>query len=72
MKKINSFGNLDLLTQSIQQQDQLKQTNKNSLKTRRIMLVEDEDDIVLLFKMILESDAGLKVDSYTDPFCCAQ
>lgn len=43
MKKINSFGNLDLLTQSIQQQDQLKQTNKNSLKTRRIMLVEDED-----------------------------
>jgi len=27
------------------------------------MLVEDEDDIVLLFKMILESDAGLKVDS---------
>jgi CheY-like chemotaxis protein len=68
MKKINSFGNLDLLTQSIQQQDQLKQTNKNSLKTKRIMLVEDEDDIVLLFKMILESDAGLKVDSFTDPF----
>src|ERR671911_1775294 len=68
MKKINSFGNLDLLTQSIQQQDQLKQTTKNSLKTKRIMLVEDEDDIVLLFKMILESDAGLKVDSFTDPF----
>jgi CheY-like chemotaxis protein len=67
MKKINSFGNLDLLTQSIQQQDQLKQTNKNSVKTNRIMLVEDEDDIVLLFKMILESDAGLKVDSFTDP-----
>ena len=36
------------------------------------MLVEDEDDLVVLFKMILESDAGLKVDSYTDPFCCAQ
>jgi hypothetical protein len=32
------------------------------------MLVEDEDDIVLLFKMILESDVGLKVDSFTDPF----
>lgn len=32
------------------------------------MLVEDEDDIVLLFKMILESDVGLKVDSYTEPF----
>jgi CheY-like chemotaxis protein len=68
MKKINSFGNLDLLIQSIQQQDQLKQTIKNHLKTKRIMLVEDEDDIVLLFKMILESDAGLKVDSFTDPF----
>jgi CheY-like chemotaxis protein len=68
MKKINSFGNLDLLIQPIQQQDQLKQTIKNPLKTKRIMLVEDEDDIVLLFKMILESDAGLKVDSFTDPF----
>jgi CheY-like chemotaxis protein len=68
MKKVNSFGNLNLLIQSIQQQDQLKQINKNSLKTKRIMLVEDEDDIVLLFKMILESDARLKVDSFTDPF----
>jgi hypothetical protein len=60
MKKINSFGNLDILTRS-KQQDQLKQTNKNSLKTKRIMLVEDEDDIVMLFKMVLESDAGLCV-----------
>jgi DNA-binding response OmpR family regulator len=32
------------------------------------MLVEDEDNIVLFFKMILESDARLKVDSFTDPF----
>jgi CheY-like chemotaxis protein len=32
------------------------------------MLVEDEDDIILLFKMILESDVGLKVDTFTDPF----
>jgi DNA-binding response OmpR family regulator len=39
-----------------------------SSKTKRIMLVEDEDDLVMLFKMILESDAGLKVDSFTDPF----
>ena len=68
MKKINSFGNLDLLTQSIQHQDQLNQINKNSPRSKRIMLVEDEDDIVLLFKMILESDVGLKVDSFTDPF----
>ena len=41
---------------------------KKSLKTKKIMLVEDEDDIILLFKMILESDVGLKVDSFTDPF----
>ena len=54
--------NLNLITQSIQQQDQLEQVEKKSLKTKRIMLVEDEDDIVLLFKMILESDVGLKVD----------
>src|ERR671910_2093639 len=67
MRKLNSIENLNLITQSIQQ-DQLEHIEKNSLKTKRIMLVEDEDDIVLLFKMILESDAGLKVDSFTDPF----
>src|SRR5215217_7771399 len=67
MRKLKSIENLNLITQSIQQ-DQLKHIEKNSLKTKRIMLVEDEDDIVLLFKMILESDAGLKVDSFTDPF----
>jgi hypothetical protein len=32
------------------------------------MLVEDEDDIVLLFRIIFESGVGLKVDSYTDRF----
>jgi CheY-like chemotaxis protein len=67
MRKLKSIENLNLITQSIQQ-DQLEHIEKNSLKTKRIMLVEDEDDIVLLFKMILESDAGLKVDSFTDPF----
>ena len=50
--------------------DQSEQVNNSALKNKRIMLVEDEDDLVVLFKMILESDAGLKVDSYTDPFCC--
>jgi hypothetical protein len=66
--KLNSLKNPSLITQSIQQQDQLNQINKNSPRSKRIMLVEDEDDIVLLFKMILESDVGLKVDSYTEPF----
>ena len=65
MNKVNSITNLDLQTESIQQ-DQLEQINNTSLK--RIMLVEDEDDIVLLFRIILESGVGLKVDSYTDPF----
>jgi hypothetical protein len=32
------------------------------------MLVEDEDDILLLFRIILQPGAGLKVDSYTNPF----
>jgi CheY-like chemotaxis protein len=31
------------------------------------MLVDDEADIPWLFKMILESDARLKVDSFADP-----
>jgi CheY-like chemotaxis protein len=66
-KKINSLRNLDFSSQLIQQ-DQSEQVEKKSLKTKRIMLVEDEDDIILLFKMILESDVGLKVDSFTDPF----
>ena len=68
MNKLNSLRNLNLITQSIQQQDQLNQITKKSPRSKRIMLVEDEDDIVLLFKMILESDVGLKVDSFTDPF----
>ena len=66
-KKINSLRNLDFSSQLIQQ-DQSEQVEMKSLKTKRIMLVEDEDDIILLFKMILESDVGLKVDSFTDPF----
>ena len=66
-KKINSLRNLDFSSR-LMQQDQLEQVEKKSLKTKRIMLVEDEDDIILLFKMILESDVGLKVDSFTDPF----
>jgi hypothetical protein len=71
MNKLNSVRNVDRLMESIKK-DQSEQVNNSALKNKRIMLVEDEDDLVVLFKMILESDAGLKVDSYTDPFCCAQ
>jgi CheY-like chemotaxis protein len=65
MSKVSAIVNLDILTGS--KKNQLKQTN-NTPETKRIMLVEDEDDIAFLFRIILESDAGLKVDSFTDPF----
>jgi DNA-binding response OmpR family regulator len=32
------------------------------------MLVEDEADIAMTFKIVLESGVGLKVDSFTEPF----
>ena len=71
MTKLNSLRYLDILTESIKKGSS-EQVYNSVLKNKRLMLVEDEVDLVVLFKMILESDAGLKVDSYTDPFCCAQ
>ena len=65
--KLNSFRNFDLQTQSIQG-NQVEHNNNTSAKDKRVMLVEDEDDTAMLFRMILESDAGLKVDSFTNPF----
>ena len=37
----------------------------------RILIVDDEDDINLLFKMVLE-DNGFKVDIFTDPLTALQ
>jgi PleD family two-component response regulator len=67
MNKLNYFRVLDPLNQSTRQ-NQLKQIDTTSIKNKRVMLVEDEDDIVMLFEMILGSDAGLKLDSFTEPF----
>ena len=67
MNKLNYFRILDPLNQSIRQ-NQLKQIDTTSIKNKRVMLVEDEDDIVMLFEMILGPDAGLKLDSFTEPF----
>jgi len=67
MNKLNYFRNLDSLNRSIRQ-NQLEQIDNTSIKNKRVMLVEDEDDIVMLFEMILGSDAGLKIDSFTEPF----
>ncbi len=65
--KLNYFRNLDSLNQSIRQY-QLEQIDNTTIKNKRVMLVEDEDDIVMLFEMILGTDAGLKIDSFTEPF----
>ena len=48
MNKLNSLRNLDLLMESIKK-DQSEQVNNSALKNKRIMLVEDEDDLVVLF-----------------------
>ena len=70
MNKVLSIKNLDHLNHA-DKQDQNKENTKNddnsNLKTKKIMLVDDEADILWLFKMILESDARLKVDSFADP-----
>jgi PleD family two-component response regulator len=60
MKKLNSF--------SMIQQNQLKQIDNIQVKNKRVMLVEDEADIAMAFKMVLESDSRLAVDSFTEPF----
>jgi CheY-like chemotaxis protein len=80
MKKVRSIMNLDYLNQAYQQnrtEEGEKEENtknddnsnlKNKNKTKKIMLVDDEADILGLFKMILEeSDARLKVDAFLDP-----
>src|SRR5215207_5953841 len=68
MNKVRSIKNLDHLNHA-DKQDQNEENAKNdnsNLKTKKIMLVDDEADILWLFKMILESDARLKVDSFAD------
>ena len=83
MKKVRSIMNLDYPNQAYQQdrteegekEEKEKNTKdddnsnlKHKNKTKKIMLVDDEADILWLFKMILEeSDARLKVDAFLDP-----
>jgi CheY-like chemotaxis protein len=70
MNKVRSITNVDHLN-LVHKQDQTEEENtkndNSNLKTKKIMLVDDEADILWLFKMILESDARLKVDSFADP-----
>jgi DNA-binding response OmpR family regulator len=41
------------------------------MRKNRILIVDDEDDINLLFKMVLD-DNGFKVDTFTDPLVALQ
>ena len=41
------------------------------MKNNRILIVDDENDINLLFKMVLE-DNGFKVDTFNDPLVALQ
>jgi DNA-binding response OmpR family regulator len=41
------------------------------MRKNRILIVDDEDDNNLLFKMVLEDD-GFKVDTFNDPLVALQ
>jgi two-component system, OmpR family, response regulator ChvI len=41
-------------------------TNNNTNKPRRILIVDDEPDIISVFKMVLEMN-DFEVDAYNDP-----
>ena len=68
MNKVLSIKNLNHINHADKQgQNEDNTKNDNSNLKKKIMLVDDEADILWLFKMILESDARLKVDSFSDP-----
>jgi DNA-binding response OmpR family regulator len=49
----------------------VKERDKKTMRKNRILIVDDEDDINLLFKMVLE-DNGFKVDTFNDPLIALQ
>jgi DNA-binding NtrC family response regulator len=40
--------------------------SKNTSNSKRILLVDDEADVISLFKMVLEMN-GFEIDAYSDP-----
>jgi CheY-like chemotaxis protein len=44
----------------------MSSNNEKSNNTNRILLVDDEPDISLVYRMVLKGE-GFKVDSFTDP-----
>jgi DNA-binding response OmpR family regulator len=49
----------------------VRERNKKTMRKNRILIVDDEDDVNLLFKMVLE-DNGYKVDTFNDPLVALQ
>jgi DNA-binding response OmpR family regulator len=49
----------------------VRERNKKTMRKNRILIVDDEDDVNLLFKMVLE-DNGFKVDTFNDPLVALQ
>ena len=56
--------------QSSEALDHISQLNRNNeVTSKKIMIIEDDDDINFLFKMVLEeSIKRLTVDTFNDPF----
>ena len=49
----------------------MREIDKKTIRKNRILIVDDEDDITFLFKMVLE-DNGFKVDTFNDPLVALQ
>ena len=49
----------------------MREIDKKTIRKNRILIVDDEDDITFLFKMVLE-DNGFKVDTFNHPLVALQ
>ncbi|CAN5516043.1 hypothetical protein BH18THE2_BH18THE2_22310 [soil metagenome] len=69
-RKIQSAINSGSMIHSKQNGDDSKEIRANKIANKRIMIIDDDEDTNLLFKIVLEgSDHNrIKVDSYNDPF----
>jgi hypothetical protein len=67
IQSAQSVNHLAQVRQDKQEVEELKQTqvsNKNT--TRRIMIVEDDNDVNFSIKLVLETEGIFRADSYTD------
>jgi CheY-like chemotaxis protein len=54
------------LDQKLQQEELQKELHNQTRRKKRILLVDDEPDVCMVYQIVLE-DAGFKCISYTDP-----